>query len=79
MMKHDDTAATATSPPNIILVIADDLGWNNVGWHGNAEVQTPSLDNLLKEGIEIDRMYLLRSTNISENYQRLMTAMHAHA
>jgi len=67
MMKHDDTAATATSPPNIILVIADDLGWNNVGWHGNAEVQTPTLDTLLVEGIEIDRMYLLRSTLVKSD------------
>ena len=49
---------TAAAPPKaLLLVIADDLGWNNVGWHGNTEVQTPTLDKLVQAGIELDRMY----------------------
>eukprot|EP01043_Picozoa_sp_COSAG02_P046064 COSAG02_NODE_4276_length_5559_cov_9.468132_5_plen_141_part_00 len=52
------TAALQQQPPKaLLLVIADDLGWNNVGWHGNTEVQTPILDRLVEAGIELDRMY----------------------
>ncbi len=42
--------------PHIILMNADDLGWNDVGWH-NDEVRTPVLDKLVAEGVEIDHLY----------------------
>ncbi len=42
--------------PHIIFMIADDLGWNDVGWH-NDKVKTPVLDGLVAEGVEIDRLY----------------------
>ena len=53
----EDFIAGAVTPKALLLVIADDLGWNNVGWHGNTEVQTPTLDRLVRAGIELDRMY----------------------
>jgi arylsulfatase B len=37
--------------------MADDLGWNAVGYH-NPEVKTPHLDQLCKEGIELDNFYV---------------------
>ena len=43
--------------PNIVIILADDLGWNAVGWH-NPEIKTPHLDQLCKEGIELDNMYV---------------------
>jgi hypothetical protein len=45
----EDISAGAATPKALLLVIADtadDLGWNNVGWHGNTEVKTPTLDRL---------------------------------
>jgi arylsulfatase B len=43
--------------PNIVLIVADDLGWADVGYH-DTRVKTPNLDNLAKEGIELDRFYV---------------------
>ena len=46
----------ATNPPNVIIMVADDLGWNDVGFHGG-NIATPSLDRLAKEGMQLDRFY----------------------
>ena len=43
--------------PNIIVILADDLGWNAVGYH-NDEVKTPNIDNrICKAGVELDNFY----------------------
>lgn len=38
-------------PPNIILILADDLGYGDVGFNGNEAVSTPHLDRLASEGV----------------------------
>ena len=43
--------------PNIILVMADDLGWGDVGFNGARRVQTPNLDALAERGIVFERFY----------------------
>lgn len=42
--------------PNIIVMLADDLGWSDVGFHGG-DIDTPSLDRLAAEGVELSRFY----------------------
>lgn len=42
--------------PNIVIVVADDLGWGDVGFHGS-EIKTPCLDSLAREGVELERFY----------------------
>ena len=49
--------AAADGPPNVIVLVADDLGWADVGYHGNTEIDTPSLDRLAAEGVQLDRFY----------------------
>ncbi len=44
-------------PPNILLIVADDLGWNDVGYHG-ALIRTPHLDRLAASGVELDQHYV---------------------
>ncbi len=41
---------------NILIFIADDLGWNDVGYHGS-EILTPNIDQLAREGVELDHFY----------------------
>ncbi len=46
----------STGSPNIIIIVADDLGWNDVGFHGSV-IKTPNLDRLASEGMELTRFY----------------------
>jgi len=48
----------ASRPPHIAFVVADDLGWNDVGFHGSKQVRTPHIDKLAAEGIVLDRYYV---------------------
>lgn len=53
----EEKSKTADNKPNIIVVVADDLGWNDIGYHGS-EINTPSIDKLAREGIQLDRFYV---------------------
>ena len=46
----------ATEPPNIVIFVADDLGWADVGFRGS-KIQTPNLDKLAAEGMQLNRFY----------------------
>lgn len=50
-------ASAAHSKPNILLIVADDLGWKDVGWHG-AAFKTPAMDQLVRAGVELDQHYV---------------------
>ncbi len=50
-------AETMHTKPNIVILVADDLGWNDVGYHGS-KIRTPRIDRLAKEGLELDRFYV---------------------
>ena len=43
-------------PPNIVLILADDMGWSDVGSYGG-EIKTPNLDSLAGEGIRFTQFY----------------------
>jgi len=43
--------------PNIILCMADDLGWGDTGYNGHPALKTPNLDAMSRNGIRFDRFY----------------------
>ncbi len=43
--------------PNVILIMADDLGWGDTGYNGNPVIKTPFLDEMAKEGVQFNRFY----------------------
>ena len=47
----------AAARPNVVIFLADDLGWSDVGFHGEEVIETPSLDRLAAEGVQLDRFY----------------------
>ena len=52
------TATECKALPNILFILADDLGWGNVGYHNqNGEVYTPNIDYLVSNGLELNRHY----------------------
>ena len=56
------TTASLERPPNIILIVADDLGYNDISTFGGGIVQTPSIDRLAKEGAVFNQSYSGAST-----------------
>ena len=46
----------ALEKPNIVLILADDLGYSDLGCYGS-EISTPSLDNLAKNGLRFSQFY----------------------
>jgi arylsulfatase A-like enzyme len=50
-------AQSATARPNIIYIVADDLGWKDVGYHGS-DIKTPNLDKLAQEGARLEQFYV---------------------
>ena len=54
-------AAQGAAPaghPNIVFLLADDLGWKDVGYHGS-EIKTPNIDRLAREGVVLEQCYAM--------------------
>ncbi|MDG3003836.1 arylsulfatase B [Paludisphaera mucosa] len=52
-------SARAEEPkkPNIVVILADDMGWGDVGWHGS-QIATPNLDRLAASGARLEQFYV---------------------
>jgi arylsulfatase A-like enzyme len=52
------STSESLSPPNIILIMADDLGYSDLGIHGNTLVETPNLDQFAGESVQFSQFYV---------------------
>lgn len=68
-------AGVAAPPPNIIYIMADDLGYGDIGPFGQTKIRTPHLDRLASEGTCFDQFYPGAAV-CSPTRCVLMTGMH---
>lgn len=50
--------APAVAPPNIVIILADDLGWGDLGCYGHPSIRTPHLDQMAAEGMRFTDFYV---------------------
>ena len=65
----------AEKPPNIIIIMADDMGWSDIGCYGG-EIQTPNLDGLAKGGLRFTQFY--NTARCCPTRASLLTGLYAH-
>ncbi|WKN43565.1 arylsulfatase [Tunicatimonas pelagia] len=63
----------AERPPNIVLIMADDMGFSDLGCYGS-EIQTPNLDRLAQEGMRMTQFY--NTAKCTETRATLLTGLH---
>ena len=67
--------ATSKDRPNIVLILADDMGYSDLGCYGS-EIPTPNLDSLAQRGLRFARFY--NSARCSPSRAALLTGLHPH-
>src|SRR5437899_97725 len=69
------TPAAEPHRPNIVFILADDLGYGDVGCYGQQRIRTPNIDNLAAEGMRFTQCYA-GSTVCAPSRCALMTGLH---
>lgn len=54
-----DTGGNSRQPPNVLFIVADDMGFSDVGAFGGAEIRTPNIDSLAQEGVRLTNFHTL--------------------
>ena len=59
--------------PNIIYILADDLGYAEVGAYGQEKIETPNIDALAKEGMRFTQVVLQEINKLSTRLQKMLS------
>lgn len=72
------SAQQTPKQPNIIFILADDLGIGDIGVYGQSIIQTPHIDRLAEEGMKFNNFYA-GSTVCAPSRAALLTGQHTGA
>ena len=75
VLYRDALAAPARKGPNVIYILADDLGYGDLGCYGQRKIATPRIDRMAAEGVRFTRHYA-GSTVCAPSRCSLMTGLH---
>jgi arylsulfatase A-like enzyme len=64
--------------PNIVLLIADDLGWKDLGCYGDRQISTPHIDGLAAEGVRFSNAFVA-APSCSPSRASIITGQHPHS
>ncbi|MEY4776431.1 MAG: hypothetical protein RL759_944, partial [Verrucomicrobiota bacterium] len=68
-------AAPASRPPNVLVILVDDLGYSDLGCYGG-EIATPNIDRLAAGGVRFEKAY--NSARCCPTRASLLTGLHPH-
>src|SRR5829696_5640320 len=57
LLGDSSALAADAARPNIVLIVADDLGYGELGCYGQKKIRTPRLDQMAKEGLRFTQFY----------------------
>lgn len=67
----------AAQQPNLVLIIADDMGWDDTSAHGHPTIRTPNLERLARAGMRFDRGFVTTSS-CSPSRASIITGRYPH-
>lgn len=76
-LSFNSTVHAQNEKLNIIVFIADDVSWDDLGCYGNTQVKTPNIDQLAKDGLKFDNFYLTASS-CSPSRNSIITGRYPH-
>ena len=65
------------APPNLVLIIADDMNWDDCGAYGHPAIRTPNIDRLAAEGLRFKHAYLT-TNSCSPSRSSILTGKYPH-
>ena len=78
LVAADVALAVETSDrPNIVLIIADDMNWDDCGAYGHPSIRTPNIDSLAADGLKFNHAYLTVSS-CSPSRSSIITGKYPH-
>lgn len=75
--QRSNADSETTQPPNIVLIIADDMNWDDCGAYGHPAIRTPNIDRLAGEGLLFKNAWLT-TNSCSASRSSILTGKYPH-
>ena len=68
---NEETVTDAKTKPNVIIILADDIGYGDLGFNGEKTVNTPNVDRLASQGVRFTDAHAVAATSTPSRYSLL--------